>query len=146
KSKVSQWFYSIADVFNRAFVYALYSRAKGVLLAQQLSSEIQSISVNEGIAEQVIRITPKPEIMMRLPHYYVSLFNRRSSIGDNFWVKRPVEENELEEVYSRYRRNGRGMIMVLSEPSAGKSALCKYFAMQKQNVHTPYHIFPPDDG
>ena len=146
RSKVSQWMYSIADLFNRAFISALYSRAKGILLAQQLSSEIQSISVNERIVEQVIRITPKPDVLFELPHYYVSLFNRRSSIGDNFWVPRAVEETELEKVFERYRTNGKGMILVLSEPNGGKSALCKHFALQKANVYTAYHIFPPDDG
>jgi amino acid transporter len=146
RSKVSQRIYGIADVFNRAFISALYSRTKGILLARQLSSEIQSISVNERIVEQVIRVTPKPEILLKLPHYYVSLFNRRSSIGDNFWIPRTVEENELEKVYQRYRTNGKGMILVLSEPNAGKSALCKHFALQKANLYTAYHIFPPEDG
>lgn len=146
RSKLSQWIYSFADVFNSAFIAALYSRAKGILLAQQLSSEIQSISVNERIIEQAIRVTPKSRVLQELPHYYVSLFNRRSSIGDNFWVPRPVEEKEFEQIYQRYRSNGKGMILVLSEPNAGKSALCKHFALQKANVHPTYHIFPPEDG
>ena len=136
----------IADLFNRALISALYSRAKGILLAQRLSSEIESISVNERIVEQVIRVTPKPDVLLELPHYYVSLFNRRSSIGDNFWVPRAAEEAELEKVFQRYRTNGKGMILVLSEPNAGKSALCKHFALQKANLYTAYHIFPPEDG
>ena len=146
QSKVSQRIYSIADVFNRAFISALYSRAKGILLARQLSSEIQSISVNERIVEQGIHVTPKPDILLKLPHYYVSLFNRRSSIGDNFWVPRAGDENELDKVHQRYRTTGKGMILVLSEPNAGKSALCKHFALQKADLYTAYHIFPPEDG
>lgn len=146
RSKVSRWLYRIANIFNRTFISALYSRAKGILLAKRLSSEIQSISVNERIVEQVVRVTPNPDIVKELPHYYVSLFNRHSSIGDNFWVPRAVEENQMEEVYQRYLVNGKGMILVLSEPNAGKSALCKHFALQKGDLYTAYHIFPPDDG
>ena len=146
RSKVSERLYRIANVFNKAFISVLYSRAKGILLARHLSSDEQSLSVNERIVDQVIRVTPRPDILQKLPHYYVSLFNRRSSIGDNFWVSRPMEEHVMEKVYKRYRANGRGMILVLSEPNAGKSALSKHFALKKADLHTAYHIFPPEDG
>lgn len=146
RSKLSEWLYAMSSVFNRAFIAVLYSGTKGILLARQLSSDIQFLSVNERIVEQVVRVTPKPDIIQKLPHYYVSLFNRRSTIGDNFWVSRPKEENKLEEIYQRYRANGRGMILVLSEPNAGKSAVCKHFALTKSDVHPAYHIFPPEDG
>ncbi len=146
RSKLSERLYALANMINKAFVVVLYSRTKGILLARQLSSDVQSLSVNERIFEQVIRVTPRPDIIQKLPHYYVSLFNRRSSIGDNFWVSRPVEEIKLEEIYRRYRANGRGMILVLSEPNAGKSAICKHFALTKSEVHTAYHVFPPEDG
>ncbi|MEJ7646530.1 MAG: amino acid permease [Chryseolinea sp.] len=146
RTRVTRRIFGTAGVLKTAFISALYSRTKGILLAQQLSSETQMLSVNERILEQVVRATPKSDILLKLPHYYVSLFNRRSSIGDNFWIPKAVEEQELEKVYDRYRSSGKGMILVIGEPNAGKSALCKHFAIEKGDLYTPYHIFPPDDG
>ena len=145
-SKVSEKLHRITMLFNKAFISILYSRAKGILLARQLSSDVEALSVNERIVNQVTRLAPKTDILQKLPYYYVSLFNRRSSIGDNFWVTRPIEENALEEIYKRYQTNGRGMILVMSEPNAGKSALCKYFAQKKSHRYTAYHVFAPEDG
>ncbi len=145
QNRVSKGIFRVRDFLHATFISALYSRSKGILLSRQLSDG-ETLSVNEKLMLLVNQATPNPEIIQELPHYYVSLFNRRSSIGDNFWIPRPVEENELEEIYRRYRQSKNGMVLVLSEPNAGKSALCKHFGRKKSDSYTVFHIFPPEEG
>jgi hypothetical protein len=80
------------------------------------------------------------------PHYYVSLFSGRSNIGDNFWVDRPVEENQFEIAHQRYKTNGDGFILVLGERNTGKTALCKRFCDLHSNTYKSYQLFPTEDG
>jgi len=131
---------------KQALVSALYSQAKGVLLARQLSDSVKPISVNERILNAVGSVTPHQAVLQRLPHYYVSLFSGRSNIGDNFWVDRPVEQKQFVAAHERYVASRQGMILILGERNTGKTALSKKFAESISSTFTPYHLFPPEGG
>ena len=146
QSKLSSKISHITGTINRAFVSALYSQSKGILLARQLSSSTQARSVNERIINGIATLSPQQSTLQKLPHYYISLFSGRSSIGVNFWVDRPVEENELEAAHQRYLVGRKGMILILGERNTGKTALCKHFAEGNSENYSSYHIFPPDNG
>ena len=146
QGRLSEKLAQVVDMVKRTLVSLLYSQAKGVLLARQLSSSAQSLSVNERILNVVGSVTPDQGILQRLPHYYVSLFSGRSNIGDNFWVARPDEEKQFTVAQQRYLVSRQGMLLVLGERNTGKTALCKHFAESASGTFTPYHIFPPEDG
>ncbi len=135
----------IRERANKLFVNVLYSQTKGILLARQLSSPSQGLSVNEKLINVINSTKANPVVLQRLPHYYISLFSGRSSIGDNFWVARPKEEGEFALAYQRYQNGNQGIILVLGERNSGKTALCKRFAENTSSAST-YHIFPPEEG
>jgi len=146
QSRVSEAFSTLADQIRHFFVSILYSEAKGILLARQLSEQVRTISVNERIIHAVVSTTPNPRIILDLPHYYVSLFSGRSSIGDNFWVSRVEEEKQFESAFQRYLVSRQGAILVLGERNSGKTSLCRHLGEKKSGNHTVYHVFPPEDG
>ncbi len=146
QGRLTEKLMQIVDVVKQTLVSVLYSQAKGVLLARQLSSSTQLLSVNERILNVVGSVTPHQGILQRLPHYYVSLFSGRSNIGDNFWVARPNEEKQFALAHQRYLVSRQGMILVLGERNTGKTALCKQFSESTSGTFTPYHLFPPEGG
>ncbi|MEQ8424490.1 MAG: hypothetical protein RIA63_07255, partial [Cyclobacteriaceae bacterium] len=127
------------------FVGALYSQSKGILLAESLADN-DSGSYTEKLLKTIDSVTPSQPILQRLPHYYTMLFSGRSSISDNFWVKRPQEEQQLQTALARYRSGMSGIITVLGERNAGKTALCKYFCERNFQDERVYHVFSRDAG
>ncbi len=140
-SAISRWRSHIRDLF----VGALYSQSKGILLAERLT-ESDSSSFTEKLLKTIENVTPDQSILQRLPHYYTMLFSGRSSISDNFWVKRSKEESQLQTALTRYRAGMSGMIIVLGERNAGKTALCKYFCERNFQDDRVYHVFSRDAG
>jgi hypothetical protein len=74
------------------------------------------------------------------------LFSGRSSISDNFWVTRPEEEKQMKDALNRYRSGMAGMMVVLGERNAGKTALCKYFCEKNFSDDRVYQLFSRDAG
>ncbi|MEZ4945923.1 MAG: amino acid permease [Cyclobacteriaceae bacterium] len=140
-SVLSQW----SEKAYAIFVSLLYSQSKGVLLAERFA-----VSDQTPFAEQLLKtidsVTPDQKLLQKLPHYYTMLFSGRSSISDNFWVKRSEEESQLQLALNRYRAGVPGMITVLGERNAGKTALCKYFCEQNFKDERVYHVFSRDAG
>ncbi|MBK5277598.1 MAG: amino acid permease [Bacteroidia bacterium] len=141
-AKVSE----LASHAKSSLVSILYSQAKGILLAKQLSSTDQSLTTNERIMNLINSATPNQKLLQLLPHYYVSLFSGRSNIQNNFWIERPLEEKQFELAHKQYEINGEGFILVLGERNTGKSALCKHFSDTNSDNYTSYQLFSPDDG
>lgn len=144
-SKVGSFILRLRENARRLLVGILYSQSKGVLLAERLTETTEK-SFSEDILKLMDNVTPDPVLMQKLPHYYASLFSGRSSISDNFWVKRPVEEEQLKSALDRYKAGMSGMIIVLGERNAGKTALCKYFCESNFADEKVYHVFSRDTG
>ena len=140
-SVLSEW----SEKGYKIFESILYSQSKGVLLAERFAGADQT-SFAERLLRTIDSVTPDQKILQNLPHYYTMLFSGRSSISDNFWVKRPEEESQLQLALSRYRSGVPGMITVLGERNAGKTALCKYFCEQNFQDERVYHLFSRDAG
>jgi hypothetical protein len=140
-SVLSQW----SEKAYSIFVSLLYSQSKGVLLAERFATSDQT-PFAERLLKTIDSVTPDQKILQKLPHYYTMLFSGRSSISDNFWVKRPEEESQLQLALNRYRAGVPGMITVLGERNAGKTALCKYFCEQNFQDERVYHVFSRDAG
>ncbi len=138
----------ISGIRNRAhefFVSILYSQSKGVLLAERLTAADKT-SFSQNLLNTLDHVTPDQSVMQKLPHYYTMLFSGRSSISDNFWVTRVEEESELRSALNRYQSGMPGLMVVLGERNAGKTALCKYFCEKNFSDERVYHVFSRDAG
>ncbi|MBS0001430.1 MAG: hypothetical protein KFF73_20760, partial [Cyclobacteriaceae bacterium] len=80
------------------------------------------------------------------PPFYVSLFNGKSSIGEDFWIERKEEEMKFKRALERYQKGHRGGIMFLGERNMGKTAFCKYLSQVYLKNQPVYSIFPPLSG
>ncbi len=134
------------NLFKETIVRLMYSKSQGILLAQKLAEENRSKSVNEKILDIIDEVSPDYTILDKLPHYYQNLFSGRSNIGENFWIKRPHDEELIKKAIERYQSGIQGGIMVLGERNSGKTSLC--LRMTKKNLlnHTVYHVFPSQAG
>lgn len=149
KSKqISSWFGEFIGRFRRqvfnAFVSVLYSQSKGILLAERLTDA--NVSFSQKLLTAIDNVTPDQSILQKLPHYYTMLFSGRSSISDNFWVSRPLEEKQMKAALMRYQSGMAGMMVVLGERNSGKTALCKYFCEKNFQDEKVYHVFSRDAG
>ncbi len=92
------------------------------------------------------QVNPEKSVISVLPHYYVTLFNGKSSIGRDFWVNRPIEEEVFKKALKRYREGYKGGILIVGERNSGKTAFCKEMsATHLKNQHV-YSVFPPVQG
>ncbi|MGE0771974.1 MAG: hypothetical protein AB7K37_09710 [Cyclobacteriaceae bacterium] len=143
RNKVVATWSNLQSRIQSVFVSVLYSQTKGILLARKFTTS-RVLSSNERIMQAVTQATPNHAALHQLPHFYISLFSGRSSIGDNFWVARPVEERQLDEAYQQFLRGKEGMILMLGERNSGKTALARRFAnSHSKNV---IQVFPGESG
>ncbi|NCB43577.1 MAG: amino acid permease [Clostridia bacterium] len=145
KSKFNLSYQHLNNFFRKKSARLLYSRSEGMLLAKQLISKGQ-LSKNEKIIDLVEKVTPKKEVLKALPHYYKNLFSGRSSIVDDFWINREVEEAHFQKAFTRFQAGIKGGIMLLGERNAGKTALARYAAKKYFHEDKIHHIFPMPGG
>jgi hypothetical protein len=136
----------IKDYFKRKSARLLYSRSEGVLLARQLMENKTLRSPSENILDFVDEVSPKQNVMEKLPHYYKNLFSGRSSISEDFWVSREHEEAMFSKAVKRFQSGIRGGVMILGERNSGKTAFCRYAAKQHFPDGRIHHIFPLPAG
>jgi len=136
----------LRNFFKRKSARLLYSRTEGVLMARQLISLTGQSSNNEKILDLVEKLVPDREVLKTLPYYYKNLFSGRSSIVDDFWISRDVEEAQFEKAIRRFQSGTKGGIMLLGERNAGKTALSRYVAKTHFKQDKIYHVFPLPGG
>jgi GTPase SAR1 family protein len=81
-----------------------------------------------------------------LPQFYKNLFSGRSSISEDFWIKRERDEDLFRKGVRRYNSGSQGGIMVIGDRNSGKTAFCRYITerlFKKEKIH---HIFPLQTG
>jgi amino acid transporter len=136
----------LKNLYKRKSAQLLYSRSEGVLLAKQLMDHKDQSSKNERILDLVEKVSPSSEVLKALPHYYKNLFSGRSSIVDDFWISKDIEEAQFEKAISRFKSGVKGGIMLLGERNAGKTALSRYVTKTYFNEDKIHHIFPMPGG
>lgn len=92
------------------------------------------------------KVNPEKSVLSVLPHYYVTLFNGKSSIGRDFWVDRPVEEDIFKKALKRYKEGYRGGILVIGGHNSGKTTFCRQMSLDHFKNQFVYHVFPPVQG
>ncbi len=124
----------------------LYSRSEGVLLARELSGNRNQRTISEQVLDLLDDINPDEKVFDAIPAYYKNLFSGRSSISEDFWIERPVEQSLFTKAWKHYLSGYHGSVMVIGERNSGKTAFCRYATKKNCVGKQVYHIFPPGNG
>jgi amino acid transporter len=124
----------------------LYVQSEGILLSRKYTEDKSLRSTASRLLDLKDRVNPTREVLKLLPQFYISLFNGRSSIGDDFWIEREEEELKFKRAVERYQAGHRGGIMILGDRNMGKTAFCKYISQIYLKNQPIYSIFPSVSG
>ena len=137
----------IRHLFNKGLVRLLYHRSEGVLLARRLNEHDVTEEAHVDTALDLLEsVSARPQTLSALPLYYRQLFAGRQAIGREYWVGRSVELKKAETAVRRHLQGYTGGLLVVGEPDAGKTALCRRIATTHFNQRNLYHLFAPEGG
>jgi hypothetical protein len=91
-------------------------------------------------------ISPKPEVIERLPFYYNNLFSGKSSISNEFWVGRTPELRKAGQSVKRYTNGYLGGILITGERRSGKTSLTQKIISEHFASDKVYKLQAPRDG
>jgi len=132
---------------QKKLVRAVYLASEGKILATRLGADR---SIKPGHAEIFLQLidtlAASPDVLEKLPAYYRQLFLGKQSIGDDFWVDRPVEMEKAKKAIRWYNQGRIGAVMVTGEPLSGKTALCQTMTRRLCAKQKVYQVFAPDTG
>jgi len=149
-SKKDGYFDKIIDEIKagyKSFVLrVLYSRSEGVLIARELNQSQNQRSLSEQVLDLLDEISPVQKVYDSIPAYYRNLFSGRSSISEDFWIERSLEQGAFEKAWRHYLSGYHGATMILGERNSGKTAFCRYVTKKYCADNQVYHVFPPPSG
>ena len=137
----------VATEVRNALVTLAYRRSAGVLLARRVALEEDA---NESAADGVLALVddciPSPEVIEKLPFYYVQLYSGQSALHSAFWVGREPELSRIRRGVHNYERGFHGAVVVTGDPGSGKTALCEVAIERFLPGRPVYRITPPPGG
>ncbi len=136
----------LKELFQLGITRLFYSRSEGILMARTLSTDKKLVSVTGRMLDIRDRVSPSSRVLEALPHYYTSLYNGKSNIGEDFWIERRQAEEMFENAIQRYRSGYHGGILILGERNEGKTAFCKHQEKHLVKAQHSYSMFPPLQG
>ncbi|HEY8513480.1 MAG TPA: hypothetical protein VIL31_16090 [Cyclobacteriaceae bacterium] len=145
-SKIDRLGRTIRKFFIDKILILIYSRSEGIRIARQIAARNESGSVTDRVLEVVSQVTPDPQIISALPHYYLNLFSGRSNIGEAFWIVRESDDKSIAQKIEQYVGGRHGGILVTGERNAGKTAICRRIAEKHFTHSKQFHLFPSADG
>lgn len=143
---VNKLFVSGKEIVQKTISQLFYRRSEGILITRKIKEAADHRSVTSKMLDFKEEVNPEKSILSVLPHYYVTLFNGKSSIGRDFWVDRPIEEEVFKKAVKRYKDGFRGGILIIGERNSGKTAFCKQMSVTHLKNQHVYSVFPPVHG
>ncbi|MEO9872087.1 hypothetical protein [Ekhidna sp.] len=134
------------QVIRRAITKLLYRRSEATLYASKLGGSQKQASANSMLLDLKEQLSPPIKGIEPLPQYYTSLFNGKSNISKDLWIKRPIEEGLFKKAVKRHRGGYSGGILVLGDRNSGKTAFAKHVTQQIFKSSSVFHLFPPIPG
>jgi amino acid transporter len=132
--------------FKSFITRLLYSRSEGVLLARELSGNNNQRTISEQMLDLLDEINPEKKVFDAIPAYYKNLFSGRSSISEDFWIERPIEQSLFTKAWKHYLAGYHGAVMVVGERNSGKTAFCRYATKKNCAGKQVYSLFPSASG
>ncbi len=148
--KVQKTFYAYLDQLKSSFknltTRVLYSRSEWILLAKKILESDKNSTVNQKILDLIELVSPKAKVIDDLPQFYKNLFGGRSSISEDFWIRRERDENMFRTGVSRNNAGHHGGIMIIGDRNSGKTAFCRYITERLFKKEKICHLFPVYTG
>lgn len=146
KTKFNLSYQYLTNNLTRKTAWLLYSKSEGVLFAKHFIDKKEKLSKNENILDFIEKLNPNQEVIKNLPPHYTNLFSGKSSIVDDFWIPRPIEEAQFNKAINRFHHGIKGGIMLLGERNSGKTALSKYITKINFPENKIHQLFPIKAG
>lgn len=146
RKKIDALFDYISHLFKNITLRILYSRSEWTLLANKLRESERKTGENNRILDLIESVTPRKNITDRLPQYYKKLFSGRSSINQDFWIKRNIDEELFRNAVIRLNSEYKGGILIIGERFSGKTTFCRYVTDKMFRKQKIYNIFPKTYG
>ena len=146
-SKARRWSTRLGQGVQSQFIRLLYTRSEGVLLANKIW---QTDKILKAQAYHVLSfmetISPRPEVIERLPFYYTNLFSGKSSISNEFWIGRTHELRKAGQSVKRYKNGYFGAILITGERRSGKTSLTQKIVSEYFTSDKVYKLQAPKEG
>ncbi|MDH5673305.1 MAG: AAA family ATPase [Myxococcales bacterium] len=130
---------------RQALVGLLYRGSSGVVLARQLRSNTRSATVVERLRRLVAGNSPRPAVLSDLPFFYRQLFFGQA-VNDSLWVGREEHLARAKQAIGSHREGTPGVLVVVGDRGAGKSALCQRIVAKALDKRPAYWVRPPSGG
>ena len=140
------YFDRVLKYFQKQLTRLSFTRSTALLKTRTDLNHPDLRSVNSELLDFRDKIRPTESVMQSLPQYYLSLFSGKSSIGKEFWIKRPIEEEAFRKAYARFSSGIGGGVMILGDRNSGKSALAKYVIQNVLKLGKVFTVYPPMAG
>lgn len=139
-------FSNILEFIQNLLIKALYTKSETILFAGKMDKESKPVSTNSRLLDLKEKLSPVKQGIQYLPQYYVTLFNGKSNINKDFWVKRPLEESTFKQAVKRHRAGFHGGILLLGDRNSGKTTFCRHVTQTIFKSSSVYSMFPPIPG
>lgn len=137
---------SVKDFVQNILIKLLYKKSETILFAGKLDKNAKPVSTNSILLDLKEKLSPLKKGIQYLPQYYVTLFNGKSNINKDFWVKRPIEESAFKKAVKRHRAGFHGGILLLGNRNSGKTTFGRHIAQSIFKSSTVYSMFPSIPG
>ncbi|MGB3464207.1 MAG: hypothetical protein WBA74_03020 [Cyclobacteriaceae bacterium] len=143
---VNRLYVSTTNWFQKMISQLFYRRSEGILITRKIQKSVDHRSLTSKMLDLKEKVNPDKSVLSLLPHYYLTLFNGKSSIGRDFWVDRPAEEDIFKKALKRYRDGYKGGILVIGGHNSGKSTFCRQMSLDHFKNQYVYNVIPPMQG
>lgn len=137
---------SVRRFVSNILIRLLYTKSETILYAGKMDKKSQPVSTNSRLLDLKEKLSPAKTGIQYLPQYYVTLFNGKSNINKDFWVKRPIEESTFKKAVKRHRAGYHGGILLLGDRNSGKTTFCRHITQNIFKSSSVFSMFPPIPG
>ncbi len=124
-----------------------YKQSDAFLFAKKISEgEQEKLSIIDSLLNLKESVSPKLEVLNKIPFYYRQLFLHKYNYQSEFWFNRQKELKEVEKAISRYSGGYSGAILIKGERKSGKTFFTNYIASTLYINRHVYTITPPSAG
>jgi hypothetical protein len=142
KKKFHAYLDNIKIAFRNITTRVLYSRSEWILLARKIMESDNKSAVTQKVLDLVELVSPKENVIGKLPQFYKNLFNGRSSINEDYWISREKDEEMFRTAVQRNINGYNGGIIIVGERNSGKTAFCRNITGRLFKKEQIYHLFP----
>ena len=106
----------------------IYSQSTAFIINSKIKQKVKILNPVKELLDIVYQLSPKPEIINKLPFYYKQLFTSSQILHKDFWVGRKKELSQAKTALERYNSGFKGAIAVTGPSGSGKSFFSYYIS------------------